>query len=224
MKMTLSVSSEDVSGEGGERSTEIYLPIIHYASDDFLEGAFLPHQTAQSRSKGGPERTDPLQSEQNMAHQSSPSPHINQEAESSNTGSMSSSPSISGSHSPATTQAPSLPAGHHPIHTPNSTELYPVAPEDYSLEVTLSTGRYEIHGQYLHWFYYLPSPSAPPSEYTITIRRSGGPITPALVKRLASSSARIVDGTVSVRTTDGVGSFEALYGWVAGLARGCVVM
>jgi len=103
-------------------------------------------------------------------------------------------------------------------------ELYPVAPEDYSLDVTLSTDWYEIHGQYLHWFYSPPSPSALPPEYTIPIRRSGGPITPALVKRLASSSVRIGDGAVNVCTNDGEGCFEALYDWVAGLDRGCAVM
>lgn len=54
---------------------------------------------------------------------------------------------------------------------------------ELALEVSASTGRWESHGQYLHWYY--PTPKSGQSEYTIEIRRKGGVIPERLAKPMS---------------------------------------
>jgi len=101
---------------------------------------------------------------------------------------------------------------------------YPVDAEDYAVDVKLSTGRYEVKGQYLYWYYSIhSSPSSEEHVVSITIRRSGSPITPSLLKRLGEESlkARGVDGAESLRAAAGgrEGCLEGFYAWVTGLMR-----
>jgi hypothetical protein len=54
---------------------------------------------------------------------------------------------------------------------------------ELALEVVTSTGRWETHGQHLHWYY--PTPKSGQAEYTIEIRRKGGVIPERLAKPMS---------------------------------------
>ncbi|EPQ50144.1 glycoside hydrolase [Gloeophyllum trabeum ATCC 11539] len=63
-----------------------------------------------------------------------------------------------------------------PTLASSTSTLLPQASSDLALSVSVSSGRYEVHGQTLKWWYVVPAEGEEEQEYTITIKRPGGPI------------------------------------------------
>ncbi|KZT18897.1 glycoside hydrolase family 5 protein [Neolentinus lepideus HHB14362 ss-1] len=63
-----------------------------------------------------------------------------------------------------------------PTIVSSTTTLLPQASPDLDLSVSVSSGRYEVQGQTLKWWYSVPSEGEEDFEHTIIIKRAGGSI------------------------------------------------
>ncbi|THH26751.1 hypothetical protein EUX98_g7434 [Antrodiella citrinella] len=142
---------EDAPEKTDEPATEIFLPVVHYASNK---------QVARCRG----EQTD--------ADEASVSEYEDSSAPSTNR----STPygTVRGSVPPAiasTLDCSTLQAAWYTSGAGGPTFTTPL-----SLDVEVSAGRWTVEGQTLRWWYPVPSKGEPEQEYTITVRRAGGAI------------------------------------------------
>ncbi|EMD34286.1 glycoside hydrolase family 5 protein [Gelatoporia subvermispora B] len=168
-KFTVLVRPEDAPNGKGisfaddeELATEIYIPLIHYASDSAI---------AQTRYRDEDTPTSSPTDEQGPLAKDSPA----------YTGASSSSSStiIIGAQPASLAQ--------DRLFSPSSTAL--------ALSVNATEGRWAVEGQTLKWWYPVPAPGMPNSEYTITITRAGGPLKTA--DELTATSLGMVDACLS---------------------------
>ena len=61
------------------------------------------------------------------------------------------------------------------------------------IDVNISSGKWSIDGQYLRWWYPVPSEGAPDMEHTISVKRIGGPIRTAQDLTIESGSSSVWD-------------------------------
>ncbi|TFK45943.1 glycoside hydrolase family 5 protein [Heliocybe sulcata] len=93
-----------------------------------------------------------------------------------------------------------------PTIASSTSTLLPQASCDLALSVEVSSGRYEVQGQTLKWWYSVPSEGEEDAEYTISIKRAGGPM-----------KVKYDEGVLSA----GAGMWE----WIRGsLCQGCTIM
>jgi hypothetical protein len=119
-----SASSSTVSldKDDGALATEIYIPLVHFASDAIL-----------GKSDASDEYSD----------------------------------------DPSDVR-PGVMSARRPLAS--SSTLVPRVAEPLSVDVSVSSGRWEIEGQKLRWWYPVPATGAPEVEYTIVVKRRGGVI------------------------------------------------
>ncbi|KAG7095601.1 hypothetical protein E1B28_006330 [Marasmius oreades] len=164
-KAVITVRSEDRLKPGGvdeeDPSTEIYVPLVHFAHSRLLPSTSSPTRSQRDRKDEGP--VCPLETETSATNgiQSRNASTINFDniiLESST------SENSSGSASP-TVATPSL-SWHGLMEDPDLLDL----------DVKVSSGRWSVQGQTLKWWYEVPPAGEPEREYTIELRRAGGTI------------------------------------------------
>lgn len=143
-----SVSTVSASDKEIELSTEIYIPLVHFASDKVVAQATGESQQQSDLDEEVVVAVDPI------SHSSSP---FTTAQPSRNPSSFDLPASLQSSGNSSAT-----------LSSPLSTAL--------SISVKASEGRYTIEGQVLKWWYPVPAEGEPEREYTITISRMGGAI------------------------------------------------
>ncbi|KAF9497220.1 glycoside hydrolase family 5 protein [Pleurotus eryngii] len=173
-KMTLRVGAEDrvrvgPNGHEGdeELGTEIYVPLVHYASKHVLKGS-----AAAPLSRGGKDYDlESIVSESGLStqlsHSTSPTATV-KDVPTSDIGSSSSTIS--------------------PLH--DSREMLLLQSDNLiDVEVKVSSGRFVIHGQTLTWWYDVPGVGESERQEWIEVKRHGG------VLKSSETSGSVCEGT-----------------------------
>ncbi|KAL7415983.1 glycoside hydrolase superfamily [Mrakia frigida] len=165
--------------------TEIFLPWIHYGSAKGLPSDSTRKTNGESSEEFNPRATSG-DSDTTAVHPSPPSSISKAKRDEIETTIVDPAPS-----SPSTTTTTSTAISPKPTPTSPTAKLPPF---EIDVDVVVSTGRYEIDGQILRWWYSPPTvprlsadlaggfarpPSSDepkPSIYTIQVKRRGGPI------------------------------------------------
>jgi hypothetical protein len=189
-KTPIRSSLSDLGEDDEELSTEIYVPLVHYAADSALDGESLPncaeapglpkvaeeppryrddddttivgHLRLDSKSSG--DSTAPVK-----RRRATTTTLRRQRADTTNT------------LIPILPIPSSEPAAASPTTLPiplaaQSIMGTLVESEMLALEVEVSEGKWELDGQILRWWYEVPGEGEPEKELTIKIQRRGGPI------------------------------------------------
>ncbi|KDQ59827.1 glycoside hydrolase family 5 protein [Jaapia argillacea MUCL 33604] len=157
-RCTVVVRSDDAPtlGEGGgkegELATEIYVPLVHFGSRK-LVAKFCEGEGGEGDAGEGEVRLTDSPISSLASSTSLPSP--------------STSPSLL----PPSSRNQTYPAA-------SSATLVPTSPPGalVTLDVQASVGRWEVEGQKLKWWYPVPAPGEPEREYSIVVKREGGPM------------------------------------------------
>ncbi|KAF9228906.1 glycoside hydrolase family 5 protein [Gyrodon lividus] len=158
-------NSNMAKDEESSLPTEIFLPIVHFASDECVSQSFVPHS----------ERAQQVDSED----------------ESGNGGG---STSTSGATTPCTYTASTLTLPLTTSSKSNKGDPTVIKTEAYDFQVTVSEGRVELCEQTLKWFYAVPSDEQKEKEVWIEVTRSGGAIKWARSAPGASSARKARKG------------------------------
>ncbi|KZV89762.1 glycoside hydrolase [Exidia glandulosa HHB12029] len=163
---TVRVSADDAAPEDDECNppTEIYVPLVHFASDKTLMGIWADDDGEQDEDKNSSRTATPA---------------VGQSATASQVDLSSIPPSNSGSKDDL-----SLHKLHHfqarmPGTTNDNSEVTLLASHadpHLAVDVRVSDGRWEMTGQTLRWWYRVPSREEGSVEYKIEVKRQGGPI------------------------------------------------
>ncbi|KAG8903327.1 hypothetical protein FRB99_003430 [Tulasnella sp. 403] len=163
-------------------TTEIYLPLVHYASEAYVHELEMSDEVV--RMSGGTEATLGPACDDGEEY---PPPRIHGGRSRSDTLASEGLPGPDPYLSSSLTLGQSFPI--NPLSSPPSETHYaPVIPSDaFSIEVEVSHGSWmlDTRNQMLYWTYPIPDPDEREADYTIRIRRQGGPI------------KRVVDGTIT---------------------------
>ncbi|EJU05907.1 glycoside hydrolase [Dacryopinax primogenitus] len=179
-----------------EVATEVYIPLVHYASDTLLRrgekrsrnGNGIPRM---SRSRSGLWAFQRSQSQLSLSGaggkekmaRSALSLQIPVTGYVNGSGFVSSNGS--GQH-PLAQTVPVTPLNDSPVSP--SLEASPILPSSLNVssatlvsalvdvDVDVSEGKYDIEGQTLKWYYPVPAPGTDPVTYTLRVRRRLGPI------------------------------------------------
>ncbi|KAG5642860.1 hypothetical protein DXG03_002037 [Asterophora parasitica] len=169
-KLVVRVAPDDLPvgnvGEGedkGPLATEIYVPLVHYASDRLVRGG--------SSGQGGNEAAIKVEGIEDRGHRRS--------------GSATEQLAVSGRSSAVGSlwgSSADLPAAMSAsVDSTGSSATAGAGPgelDQVDIAVKVSAGHWEVEGQMLKWWYDVPGESVAPVEYTIEIKRRAGVIKP----------------------------------------------
>lgn len=163
-KMTVEVSAGDVADE--RTPTEIYLPWVHFASEaGFSTGSERTVYKGDARSGVRPRASS---SGSSFDSQRSGSPASTLVGKANGSG---------GQRKEGTVRIEDLSDASSASETLGSGSGQMTAslpPFELDLEVIVSSGRFEVQGQTLRWWYGGPTAASRPTTYTITAKRRGG--------------------------------------------------
>ncbi|ELU43029.1 cytoplasmic protein [Rhizoctonia solani AG-1 IA] len=195
-KAPIRSSLSDLGEDDEELSTEIYIPLVHYAADSAFDGESLPNC---EDAPGLPKVTEepPRYRDDD---DSTVVGHLRQDSKSS----ADSAPAVKRRRATTTTLRrqradttntliPILPIpSSEPTATSASAAASPttlpiplsaqsimgtlVESDMLALDVQVSEGKWELDGQVLRWWYDVPGEGEPEKELTIKVQRRGGPI------------------------------------------------
>ncbi|KAB5587945.1 Cytoplasmic protein [Ceratobasidium theobromae] len=173
------------TSDDDELATEIYIPIVHYASDSVFQGENSRAAESAQLEALGTATLKFKDDETIVAHERSFS----------NSSSGSASPLKRGTLRRGQTNASgtlfpilphssvslldtdSLASTRQPISLAAQSIVGTLAESDmFALDVQVSEGRWEMDGQVLRWWYDVPGDREPDKELVIKIKRRGGPI------------------------------------------------
>ncbi|KAF7368981.1 Glycoside hydrolase family 5 protein [Mycena venus] len=168
-------------GDEEPPGSEIYVPLVHYADERLLAGGHAARQSAESASISSMDEEGPLTtrlkgslggaSTINLEDVSVPPripPIVDMTASTSSNG--------SGSTEVAAPSLLPLPLGDDTFGKSGTLLIGGNGKELLDVDVHVSGGRWRVEGQVLRWWYDVPAAGEPAREYTIEIRRRGGPI------------------------------------------------
>ncbi|CAE6408893.1 unnamed protein product [Rhizoctonia solani] len=190
-KAPIRSSVSDLGEEDEELSTEIYIPLVHYAADSAFDSEALPNcadgvVSSQAQTEEPPRYRDD--------DDATVVGHLRQESKSS----TDSVPPVKRRRATTTTLRRNRADTTNtlipilPIHSSEPAAVNPttlsiplaaqsimgtlVESEMLALDIEVSEGKWELDGQVLRWWYDIPGEGESAKELTLKLRRRGGPI------------------------------------------------
>ncbi|KAG8679460.1 hypothetical protein FRC11_003701, partial [Ceratobasidium sp. 423] len=184
-------SLSDLGEEEEELSTEVYIPLVHYAADSAFEG--------ETQSNCGEGVVSPkAQTQEPLRYRDDDDVtvvgHMRQDSKSSGDSAApvkrrrATTTTLRRNRADTTnTLIPILPIpSSEPAAASPTTLPIPLAAQSImgtlvesemlALEVEVSEGKWELDGQVLRWWYDVPGEGEPEKQLTLKVRRRGGPI------------------------------------------------
>ncbi|KAL5636355.1 hypothetical protein ACGC1H_004988 [Rhizoctonia solani] len=208
-KAPIRSSLSDLGEDEEELSTEVYIPLVHYAADSAFDGESLPDCGDAAMSPKVQTEEPPRYRDDDDATVVA---HVRQDSKSSADSAVpvkrrrATTVTLRRNRADTTnTLIPILPIpSSEPAATSPTTLPIPLAAQSImgtlvesemlALDVEVSEGKWELDGQVLRWWYDVPGEGEPDKELTLKVRRRGGPI-----KGVMRGFGTVSDTTVRAR-------------------------